>query len=314
MFFVLSKLFSALTFPSNLIGLTALLGLVFLAFRWRKAGGFLLVTAAVLLLVIGWSPIGSLALLALENRFPRPAIEGSVTGIIVLGGQIDTDISQDRQTVALTDAAERLTKTAELSRLHPDARILISGGIGDLLLEQGKSEAALARDLLVEIGVPRERIELEERSRNTCENAVESKVVAKPEPGATWLLVTSAFHMPRAVACFRAAGFSATPYPVDYLVRRSDMKRPAPSISVGLYLADIAAHEWIGLLAYHLAKGTELFPRAYGGHGETVERAEEFAGAFERAPASGKPAIIEVKLDPEAITPTNTLTEIREGR
>ena len=52
--------------------------------------------------------------------------------------------------------------------------------------------------------------------------------------------------------------------------------------------------------------------RAYGGHGETVEKTEDFAAAFERARASGKPAIVEIRLDPEAITPTRTLTQIRD--
>jgi uncharacterized SAM-binding protein YcdF (DUF218 family) len=261
-FFVLSKLFSAFTVPSNLIGLTALLSLVLFTFRLRKAGRFLLITAAIMLLIIGWSPIGSAALLALENRFPQPVIKGPVAGIVVvLGGEIDTDVSQDRQTIALTEAGERLTKTAELSLFYPGARILLSGGIGDLRLDHGKSETVLARDLLLEIGVPKDRIELEVRSRNTCENAVESKAIARPKPGETWLLVTSAFHMPMAVACFRAVGFSVTPYPVDYFLRPSEMRHPAPSsISVRLYLTDIAAHQWIGLMTYHLAWGTELFP------------------------------------------------------
>ena len=261
MFFVLSKLFSVFTVPSNVIGLLLVLGLALFVFRWKKAGGLLLGTASVLLLGIGWLPVGTAALLALEDRFPPPVINGPVAGIVVLGGAIDTDVSQERRTIAVNDTGERLTKTAELSMLYPDARILISGGLGDLLPEDETSESALSRDFLVEIGVPKRRIEIEERSRNTCENAVESKAIAAPQPGQTWLLVTSAFHMPRAVACFRAAGFPATPYPVDYLARRSDLGSLVASISVGLYLADLAAHEWLGLVAYHLVKGTELFPR-----------------------------------------------------
>ena len=276
MFFVLSKLFSLFTVPSNLIGLLSLLALVLLTFRWRKAGA-LLVLAAALLIIIGWSPIGSAALLALENRFPQPNLLGAVTGIVVLGGQIDTDVSNERDTIVLTDAAERLTKTAELSRLYPHARILLSGGINDLLVEHEKTEASLARGLLVQIGVPEARIEIEERSRNTCENAVESKAVAAPQPGETWLLITSAFHMPRAVACFRAAGFQVVPYPVDYLARPSALRGPAPSIAAGLYLTDIAAHEWLGLLAYHFAKGTDLFPAP-----EIRQRAEPQRGTDER--------------------------------
>ncbi|MGB3389745.1 MAG: YdcF family protein [Pseudaminobacter sp.] len=260
MFFVVSKLFSAFMVPSNLIGLAMLLGIALFVLRWRKTGGFLLAAAAILLLCVGWSPIGTAALLVLEDRFPQPVIDGPVTGIIALGGSIDTDVTQERGVIAVNDTGERLTKTAELSRRYPDARILLSGGLGDLLLDGEESEAAIARDFLVEIGVPKARIEIEERSRNTCENAVESKVVAAPQPGQKWLLVTSAFHMPRAVACFRAAGFPAIPYPVDFLARRSDLSRPAASVSVGLYLADLAAHEWLGLLAYHFAKGTELFP------------------------------------------------------
>lgn len=261
LFFVLSKLFATFTVPSNLIGLATLLGLVLFMLRRRKAGASLLAAAGLLLLAIGWSPLGSLALIALENRFPLPALQGRVAGIVVLGGAIDTEVSQERKTIALGDPGERLTKTAQLSALHPEARILLSGGLGDLMAQGERSEAAFARELLVEIGVPGERIELEERSRNTCENAVESRAIAAPRPGETWLLITSAFHMPRAVACFRAAGFAVTPYPVDYFVRFGDLDRLSGSLSVGLYLTDLAAHEWLGLVAYHLAKGTELFPR-----------------------------------------------------
>jgi len=264
-FFVVSKLFAIFTVPSNLIGFVALLGILLLLFRRRAAGTAFLLAAAILLVAIGWSPLGSLALLALEDRFPPPDVSGPVTGIVVLGGEIDTDVSNERGTVALTDAAERLTKTAEFSRLYPDARIILSGGVNDLLDTNGMPEAALARDLLIQIGVPEGRIEVEERSRNTCENAVESKAIAAPAPGEKWLLVTSAFHMPRAVACFRAADFPVVPYPVDFLARRSALRGPAPSVAAGLYLTDIAAHEWLGLVAYHFAKGTELFPAPEAG-------------------------------------------------
>lgn len=260
MFFILSKLLALFTVPSNLIGLAILLGLALVVLRWRKAGALLLVAANLSLLAIGWSPLGSIGLVILENRFPLPVLKGEVAGIVVLGGAIDTEVSQERQTIALGDPGERLTKTAQLSALYPQARIVLAGGLNDLMAKEGRSEAALARDLLVEIGVPAGRIELEERSRNTCENAVDSKAVAAPRPGENWLLITSAFHMPRAVGCFRAAGFAVTPYPVDYFVRLGDLRQLSGSLSVGLYLADLAAHEWLGLIAYSLAKGTELFP------------------------------------------------------
>ena len=89
---------------------------------------------------------------------------------------------------------------------------------------------------------------------------MESKATANPKLGERWLLVTSANHMPRAVACFRAAQFPIIPYPVDYRTQRSDLWRPSSSIAGGLQAADLAAHEWIGLATYRFGKGTELFP------------------------------------------------------
>lgn len=260
MFFVASKLLQNLLLPSNVIGLLALLGLLVMLARRPRLGRVLLTGAMLLLLVVGWSPIGRAALAILENRFPQPTIQGDVAGIIVLGGGIDTHISFDRTTVAVTDGGERLTAAAELSRRYPSARVILSGGIGHLLIEQAKTESAYARDLLVQIGLREGRIELEERSRNTCENAFESRDVANPAPEAQWLLVTSANHMPRAIACFRAAQFPVVPYPVDFRTQSADIWRPSGSIADGLQAADIAAHEWFGLAAYSLGKGTELFP------------------------------------------------------
>ena len=112
------------------------------------------------------------------------------------------------------------------------------------------------------LGVAHDRITAEEQSRNTIENAVFSRLIADPKPGERWLLVTSAYHMPRAIAVFRAAGFLVEAYPVDWRTRGPvDAMRLFGSLSEGLGRTDAAIHEWIGLLAYRLAgKTTELFP------------------------------------------------------
>lgn len=264
MFFIASKLVESVLVPSNAIGIAAALGLVLLLLRWRKTGSTLLAMVAVLLLVLGWLPLGSGALLALENRFPEPDLPGKIAGIVVLGGEINTHISYDRGVVAINDAGERLTKTADLARRFPDARIIHSGGIAHLSIGHGETESVYARKALVGMGVPADRIELEERSRNTCENALRSKEMARPASSDNWLLVTSAYHMPRAVACFRAAGFPATPYPVDFRMQSSGLWHLSKSIAEGLGKTDLAIHEWIGLAAYHMFKETELFPAPRG--------------------------------------------------
>lgn len=260
MFFIISKLIEAFLLPSNLVGLIALVGIALLALRWTRTASTVLSISAVLLVVVGWLPVGSAALQPLENRFPRPDLPQSVAGIVVLGGEIDTHISSERKTVAINDAGERLTTAAALARRYPDARIILSGGLAHILSGHAETESAYAKQVLVDIGVPAARIELEEHSRNTCENAFDSKTVADPKAGQTWLLVTSAYHMPRAVACFRAADFPVLPYPVDYRSYASELRQPAKSIAVGLTAADLAAHEWIGLAAYHFFKHTEFFP------------------------------------------------------
>jgi uncharacterized SAM-binding protein YcdF (DUF218 family) len=259
MSFLISKAIGFLLLPSNLIALVGVLGLIGLLIGWRRSGRLLMAISIVALVLAGWSPAGPLALKSLEDRFPPPRIEGPVSGIVMLGGAVDVHITKDRGSPALTDAGERVTAVAVLARQYPDARIILSGGASDIGNSGAATESAVAKDLLVAMGLPADRIELEERSRNTCENAEESAVVAQPESGETWLLVTSASHMPRSVGCFRAAGFQVIPYPVDYRTR--DVPWEVLSIATGLEMLDLAAHEWIGLASYRaLGRTAELFP------------------------------------------------------
>jgi len=211
--------------------------------------------------------------LLVENRFPTIAAPTRVDGIILLGGSIDPGLSQARGQIALIAAAGRVTETAALARRFPAARVVISGGDPSIVpaslpgaipgaVPEAMSEAAATRDLLVELGVPVERIELEGRSRNTEENAVFSLAAAQPKPGETWLLVTSAMHMPRAVGCFRRAGWAdITPYPVDYRTSTTIGTGLGLLLADDLVLVNFATKEWLGLVAYYaLGRTDALFP------------------------------------------------------
>ena len=104
------------------------------------------------------------------------------------------------------------------------------------------------------------RIAVEDKSRNTLENAEFSRRVADPKPGERWLLITSAYHMPRAMAAFRLAGFPVEACPVDWRTRGLvDLGRPFALLSDGLHRTDTAFHEWLGLLAYRLTGKTSEF-------------------------------------------------------
>src|SRR5580698_2553669 len=218
MFFVLSKTLGFLTVPSNFLMSIGLVGLVLLLTRLRRLASWLVVTSLVLIAFVGFSPLGNVMLLPLEQRFPPcDASRGPPDGIVVLGGAISPDISMARGVVSLNGGAERITVATELARRYPNARIVFSGGTGSLF--GGALEAPFAVKEFEALGIARDRITAEEQSRNTIENAVFSRLVAQPKPGERWLLVTSAVHMPRSIAAFRAAGFPVEACPADWRTR-----------------------------------------------------------------------------------------------
>src|ERR1700683_2427437 len=260
MFFLLSKTAGFFALPSNLFMSICILGPVLLWTRFVRCGGWLVVTSLVLFAVVGLSPLGYALLLPLEQRFPPwDPSRGPPDGIVVLGGSILPDVSAARGVVKLDDAAERITATVELARRYPNARIIFSGGSAALMFDQ-PPEAPFAAKELEALGIDRDRITAEDQSRNTVENAVFSRLIANPKPGERWLLVTSAFHIPRAMAVFRAAGFPVEAYPVDWRTRGPvDLLRLSDSLTEGLARTDTAAHEWVGLAAYRLTGRTNVF-------------------------------------------------------
>jgi uncharacterized SAM-binding protein YcdF (DUF218 family) len=263
MFFILSKLLGVLILPSNLVVAIGLVGIVLLLTRFRRLASWLIVTSVVLTALAGFSPLANILMLPLEQRFPPwDPSRGAPDGIVVLGGSIIPEIAATRgDDSGLNEAAERITATVELARKYPNARIIFTGGNASLFRD-APTEAAVAFRQFVALGIAPDRITAEEQSRNTIENAVFSRLVAQPKPGERWLLVTSASHMPRAIAVFRAADFPVDAYPVDYRTRGpGDAVRPFSSVAVGLAQTDLAMHEWAGLLAYRLTgKTTEFFP------------------------------------------------------
>jgi uncharacterized SAM-binding protein YcdF (DUF218 family) len=262
MFFPLSKILGFFASPSNLVISIGLLGLLLLPTRFARAGRALAFASLIVLAIFGLSPVGNALMIPLEDRFPRwDAARGAPDGIIVLGGAISPDVSAARDEVALNEAAERLTVAADLARRYPAVRIVFSGGSGALIYDEG-AEAPFALRLLEDLGIPRARILLEDRSRNTVENAIFSKALIQPKPGERWLLVTSAHHLPRAIGVFRKMGFPVEPYPVDWRTRgAADALRPFATLGDGLRRSDTAVREWVGLAVYWLTgRSSALFP------------------------------------------------------
>lgn len=252
MFFYLAKIFWFFIQPLNLAIFLQLAGLAATLFGRRRLFAYASVTAFLILALSTWTSLGPLMLNPLEERYKRPTALQKVDGIVVLGGGMEGAINRARGGYELNNGGDRLVETAALAHRHPDAKVVISGGSGELIL-QGESDADSAPRLLIALGVDPTRLILENRSRDTYENAIFTRQMIQPKQGETWLLVTSAFHMPRAKALFDKAGFPATPWPADYRTSgREGIGLFVDNATDSLQATTVAVREWIGLFAYWL--------------------------------------------------------------
>jgi uncharacterized SAM-binding protein YcdF (DUF218 family) len=261
-FYYASKIVWFFLTPSNALVVLALVGLLLLRTRFRRAGVRTIAISAGILLVAGLSPLGNALILPLEERFPTFVDDGGpVAGIVVIGGTFDTEATNVHGQMALNETGERLIALAALARRYPKAKILYAGG-GSEFAPDTTPEATLVENTVASLGVDPSRLIYERRSLNTFQNALYAKGLAQPVAGERWLVVTSAFHMPRTMGVFRAVGFDVAAYPVDYRTAGSaSLFRPFAFVSEGLRRTDVAAKEWIGLVTYYVSGRTEtVFP------------------------------------------------------
>jgi uncharacterized SAM-binding protein YcdF (DUF218 family) len=238
--------------PSNFIACLLLIGLVvLLVFRSRSAA-LVLVIGAIALCVAALSPLGNVLLTPLEQRFPTMQYpDRGIDGIIVLGGSYDTISHGYMSTIVLYEDSEPMAVMVDLARRYPKARIIFSGGTDPSF--PGPSEASIVKQYFVSFGIPAERISIEERSQTTEENAQFTANLIHPTPSSRWLLVTSAYHMPRAVGVFRKAGFNVIAFPVGERTHGwRNMWWPEDTATDNLRRVDIAVHEWLGLVDYRI--------------------------------------------------------------
>jgi uncharacterized SAM-binding protein YcdF (DUF218 family) len=240
MTYYVSKVFWLLAAPTSaLVLITASAALWGSVLGNSNCAAWLAAAAACGLVIGAFTPIGLALAVPLENRFlfSRPDPQVPPDGIIMLPGGGDDGIAA----------------VSRLSQDYPKARLTFCGfGAG--------SKNLIKR--FTDLGVDPSRINIESQSRTTSEDAFYSAALHKPKPSEKWLLVTSAMHMPRAVGCFRVAGFQVEPYPVEFMTRgRSGPFTGFATGSSALTQFDRAAKEWIGLVAYRLMGKTDaLFP------------------------------------------------------
>jgi len=265
MFYTLAKLGYFFVAPSNLFWIMILLGLsLTLWTKLRRTGVWLILGGIALVLFCGYSPFANWIAHPLEQRFVRATdhVPVTITDIVVMGGFEEPAVSHSRGQVALTPAAERLALIAGLARQLPSAQIVMTGR--SLMSPPHLIENPVVT-YLADAGVDRSRITLETKARNSWQNAINIEPLLTPKPRRRVLLVTSAWHMPRSVGVFRAAGYQQIEaWPVDYRTPRTGgMAKVFASLPEGLWFSDIIIKEWLGLFVYWLTgRSSELFPAA----------------------------------------------------
>jgi len=245
--FLFKKLLAPFLMPVPLCLLLLLLGLVLLWLtRRQRAGKYLATLGALLLLLLGYGSLSGRLLATLERRY-APVVDvsaaaGRVRWVVVLGGGSSAD-SGLPATMRLSEASQaRLVEGIRLQRRLPGSRLLLSGGS----VFGSDPDAETMRALAVELGVDPASLELDSFSPDTESQA---EVVRTRLGAEEFYLVTSASHMPRALALFRKAGTNPLPAPTHFLTQSDNSLAPSdffPS-SGGLRRAEAATYEYLGL-------------------------------------------------------------------
>ena len=251
MFFYLSKFFSLLFLPYPFF----LILFFILSFRLPSMPLRLyLILSLSALLLLSLPPLSRLLLSPLESAYPRLALQEvpKADALVVLAGMIHSP-KMEGEELEFNGAVDRILTAEALFALNKATYIVLSGS-SSLLLQEGVPEALALKEWLQKRKVPPSRILAETGSRNTAESARALAQKAKKRGWRKILLLTSAYHMPRSMACFRKARLKSIPIPVDYQTWGSLPWPEAifPSLKA-LALSTLALREYLGLLAYKIS-------------------------------------------------------------
>lgn len=250
MFFILSKILVFLIRPLNWAVILLIVSF-FLKSKKRRHHARI-GSAAILLFFTNPLIINQLVLHWEAPPVQISELRDTADYAIILGGYFGGDRQFSEKLPQFGTAINRFMSTFQLYKMGHVRKFLLTGGEGSLF-GQARNESDEIHDLLRELGVPEADILVENKSRNTHENALFTKnLLDKTAPNATCLLITSAFHMPRAVLCFEKVGQKTTPFPVDF------MGKPFKFSPKHLFEPDDTAFdkwnlllkEWAGIVAY----------------------------------------------------------------
>ena len=252
MSFYLSKVLWLIINPFNILIFLFFLTIFFSILKKNKLTYFLLSFSLIFLVSFGIFPVGKYLIYKLEKNYHNSIIlPDKVDGILILGGATNPFLSNEFNQINLSGSAERLVESITLIKKYTDAKIIFAGGSGDINHPK-MDHARIAKQFFIQIGLDTNKMIFENKSRNTYENILFSKHIAKPKKNEKWIVITSAFHMNRAIFIGEKIDWALTPYAVDFTQPKIIKFTPNIKILKNFNAMQSGSHEWIGLMAYYL--------------------------------------------------------------
>jgi len=248
---LLSKSIAQLLIPPGSLVLIGLIGICFWQKRWGK---WLALASFILLWLLSSSPVRNMLTSSLEYQYPAYSFNQTLpndTAIIVLGGGVQEQAPDYQNKDALTRFGMMRTIYAAQIAKHTGLPIFATGGTP--LSSRTTSESSVMKHWLITFGIHASQIHEENKANTTWENATFSTKLLNKRNIHTVVLVTSAWHMPRAAWCFEQQGLNVIPAPTDYLTDQADndIRSFLPRWD-RLAESGRALHEYLGLFWYKL--------------------------------------------------------------
>ena len=251
--FLLSKIVWVILSHLNLLIIFLIFGYLFKILRKRLVSRAFYLISLLFFIIVGILPTGTFFLSELESKYPALNIlPKDINGIIILGGPTNPNLTHIHNQVAFNEAGERLTEAIRLIKIYNSSTVIFSGGSGSLNPDV-LPHTFVAKKFFLEMGVDINKIIFESKSNNTYENILFSKNIVNPKKNEKWLLVTSSFHMTRAMNVAEKLKWEFIPYPVDFRTGNEKIKfiPTFDKILPNFNRFNLAAHEIVGLISYY---------------------------------------------------------------
>ena len=259
MSFYLSKILWLIVNPFNIFIFITLFTMFLYFINFRRLSLIIYLINFIFIALISFLPIGSYLTYIIEKEFhTNTKFPDQVDGILILGGATNPLLFKEFDQISLNGSAERLVESVMIIRKFEKAKVIFSGGSG-IVNRSDLGHSQVAKLFYKKIGVDINKIFFEDKSRNTHENIIYSKKIAKPKKNENWLLITSAFHMKRALLIAEKNNWKFIPYAVDFKNIKEFKLTPNLNLLSNLNSFQSGLHEWLGLVSYYLIGRTENF-------------------------------------------------------